>query len=396
MMHSFDSEVAELFHDANIATVFQNLCYWIIHNKTNEKNRQKIEIDGESVDRYFTYNSIQAFLKQFPYFSKKQIENYLTKLRTAGLIAKGNFNEMGFDRTSWYCLVNEDYWMNKYLTPSPQASKRKDDTPEPQNEDQSATDANKPETPYENPESNQSEDQTEVEISNSSISPNGEMHFPKTGNAFLQNGKCISPNGEIEFPKRGNAFLQTGKPIPDINTHLKPNLKPNTASALRELLVELDPTLVFDQEFYPAAEDFLKSQNLGEDYVRWFYQNLKKSTRIVNLPGYFFKVFFQDVYITRYKAFIAANTKATPQAPKPYFCPVCGLEQNVTSGTRACARCDSPLDPAEDDIAKYQALYGMDDSTKELYIAARSRVLRSGGNVGEKLKDLDKQFGLVS
>jgi hypothetical protein len=118
LQHYFDTEVAELFHDANTATIFTNICFWIAHNKANNKNSQKITIGGKTVERYFTFNSIEAFTRLFPYYSRRQIENYLIKLREHNLIAKGVFNQRGFDRTSWYCLVDEEYWMGKYLKES--------------------------------------------------------------------------------------------------------------------------------------------------------------------------------------------------------------------------------------------------------------------------------------
>jgi hypothetical protein len=168
LQHYFDTEVAELFHDANIAAVFTNICFWIAHNKANNKNRQKIAVGGEVVERYFTFNSIEAFTKLFPYYSRRQIENYLVKLREHNLIAKGVFNQRGFDRTSWYCLVDEEYWMGKYLKegaikPGHDAGKRP-------------------------------------------ISPNGEMDSPKTGNGFHKTGKWIPPKREMDFPKRGNQY----------------------------------------------------------------------------------------------------------------------------------------------------------------------------------------------
>ena len=136
MFHTFDTEVAEQFKDTNIAVLFQNICYWIIHNKTNDRNKKSIEIAGKEVERYFTFNSIQAFLKQFPYFSKKQIENYLNKLKDNGFIVKGNFNEKGFDRTSWYCLVDEEYWIGKYLgEKKPSQDNGKSDNNEEENTD---------------------------------------------------------------------------------------------------------------------------------------------------------------------------------------------------------------------------------------------------------------------
>jgi hypothetical protein len=408
MFHTFDSEVAEMFHDANIATLFQNLCYWILHNKTNDKNRREIKIDGILVERYFTFNSIQAFLRQFPYFSKKQIETYLNKLKERGLIVKGNFNEKGFDRTSWYCLVDEQYWVQKYL------GETKRETPSRTASSSTPSETNTKPQPTEDVDSSEQRNDTEhthsvdeFEDPEAEIRDGGEesnvnlhsFHFPKRGNAFLQTGKSISPNGEMHFSKTGNPFPQTGKPIPDINTYPKPNHKQNTASALRSTLQRLDPTLILDSEFYPAAADFLNLHDVGEEYVVWFYQHLKASKRITNFPGYFFTVFFREVYIQRYVTQCETQRKALDDR-KPtlrgYICPVCGNQEQITSEARCCVLCETPIDPPKEDIPRFVILYRMDDATRRQYLTARSQAFRSGGNVTEKLKELDYQYGIVS
>ncbi len=399
MIHTFDTEVASYFQDTNCAVIFQNLCYWIMHNKTNEKNRQTIEIDGVLVERYFTFNSIQAFSQQFSYFSKKQIENYLKKLYDNKFIAKGNFNSKGFDRTSWYCLVDEEYWMDKYLGESEprkkenQNGKGVDDGHEKRNYPAENT------RPEENslPESEIPTGIPEIDT----VQPENlqSFHFPKRGNAFPENGKSTPPKGEMHFLKTGNAFPQNGEPIPDINSYLKPNNKHISASAasVRTTLFELDHTLVLDAEFYPAAAEFLQFHNLGEEYLRWFYQNLKASKHITNLPGYFFKVFFKTVYVERYKAFCDAKKPTQERiVTKDYICPVCGEEQQITPDSRVCDCCESPVNPSDKDIARYKVFYRMDEETKNRYISARSKILFSGGNVSQKLVELDEQFGIVS
>jgi hypothetical protein len=432
MFHTFDTEVAELFHDTNIATLFQNLCYWIIHNKTNEKNRKEIEINGKVVERYFTFNSTTAFTKQFSYFTKKQIENYLAKLKEKGLIAKATFNEKGFDRTSWFCLVDEEYWMKKYLgseirkdskpayTPDdeaePEETGSSEEYPEYEEKETKSTskqvDSHVDTTPIPVPDTEKDEIKITMPLYNgadakqtTTENPSQEsvnlqfFHFPKTGNAFPQNGKCISSKGEMHFLKRGNAFPQNGRPIPDINSYSKPNYKQNTASAVRTTLHEIDPTLILDSDFYPAAAAFLNRFDLGEEYLRWFYTRIKESKNINNVHGYFFMTFFKKVYVERYKALRTeqeSSLKNSQGQPVWYVCPVCGQTQRVSSGTHCCECCNAPINPSPDEIGRFTKLFEMDEATKEAYIFARSKVLCSGGTVSENLKELDKQFGIVS
>ncbi len=79
-----------------------------------------------------------------------------------------------------------------------------------------------------------------------------------------------------------------------------------------------------------------------------------------------------------------------------YTCPVCGHEQTVIAGIEDCYQCKTPIHPDPDVLARCKALYAMDEETRELYTAAKSRIFRSGGNVSENLLNLDRQFGIVS
>lgn len=93
--HSFDPQIAAQV-GLNAAVIFQNLFFWIEKNEANGHNFK----DG----RYWTYNSIAAFAKLFPYFTEKQIRTGIDKLLDAGLILKGNYSDDRYDRTAWYAL----------------------------------------------------------------------------------------------------------------------------------------------------------------------------------------------------------------------------------------------------------------------------------------------------
>jgi hypothetical protein len=182
------------------------------------------------------------------------------------------------------------------------------------------------------------------------------------------------------------------------STNLNPLTKiPASAASVRATLQSLDPTLILDADFYQAAADFLTQYSLGEDYLDWFYHNLKASKRITNLPGYFFKVFFKAVYVERYKAHCEA-TKPVKQCStrQEYTCPVCSEIQNIAGDSRVCDCCEAPIHPSEKEIARYKVFYRMDEASKERYISARSKILLSGGNVSRNLVELDKQYGIVS
>lgn len=97
-LHVFDSQIAQEY-GVNAAIIFQNLAYWIEHNRANETNFY----DG----RYWTYNSVRAFTELFPYLTDKQIRGALKKLEEGGMILVGNYNKSAYDRTRWYALTEK-------------------------------------------------------------------------------------------------------------------------------------------------------------------------------------------------------------------------------------------------------------------------------------------------
>lgn len=97
-LHMFDPQIAKEY-GVNAAIIFQNLAYWIEHNRANETNFH----DG----RYWTYNSVRAFAELFPYLTDKQIRGALKKLEEGGMILVGNYNKSAYDRTRWYALAEK-------------------------------------------------------------------------------------------------------------------------------------------------------------------------------------------------------------------------------------------------------------------------------------------------
>ena len=89
-MHYFDTELAEKYGMVE-ATILNHLQYWI---------------QNYHEGRYWTFHSIQAFCKQFPYLTAKKIRNAIKKLENAKVLIKGNFNKVKYDRTTWYALTD--------------------------------------------------------------------------------------------------------------------------------------------------------------------------------------------------------------------------------------------------------------------------------------------------
>lgn len=97
MKHIFDVNVAKEY-GVNEAVILESMNYWIQKNKANDKHFY----EGE----YWTYNSIKAFHEMFPYMTERQISYCLNKMVEKGLIKKGNFNKLQYDRTCWYTITD--------------------------------------------------------------------------------------------------------------------------------------------------------------------------------------------------------------------------------------------------------------------------------------------------
>lgn len=80
------------------AILINNLRFWILKNKANEKHFY----DG----RYWTYNSCKAFAKLFPFWGEATIKRIIQSLKEQGVILTGNYNKSTYDRTNWYAFVD--------------------------------------------------------------------------------------------------------------------------------------------------------------------------------------------------------------------------------------------------------------------------------------------------
>ena len=103
--HFFLIEIAEIL-GVNEAIMLNHLIYWIASNSINGTNH----FDG----RYWTYNSAKKYALIFQYWSTGQIRRILKSLVFQGIIIEGNYNKHKYDRTKWYALKDEKYWMTKY------------------------------------------------------------------------------------------------------------------------------------------------------------------------------------------------------------------------------------------------------------------------------------------
>ncbi len=96
-LYYFDPNVAKEFGIA-AAVLFQNIVFWV---KKNKANKQKTHYHN---GRYWTHNSIDAFIELFPFLKRYTIKKSLKLLEEEGMILIDEFNEEAFDHTQWYTL----------------------------------------------------------------------------------------------------------------------------------------------------------------------------------------------------------------------------------------------------------------------------------------------------
>ena len=90
-----DKQLATLI-GLNEAMVLQQIHYWVEINKKVNKNFHE--------GQYWTYNSIEEWHKEFPFWSESTVKRTLTKLRERNLLITDNFNKQRRDRTLWYTI----------------------------------------------------------------------------------------------------------------------------------------------------------------------------------------------------------------------------------------------------------------------------------------------------
>lgn len=146
MEFSFNVEFANRY-GIDEAIMIKSFQFWIRLNKANGNNFN----DG----KYWTYNTNKSLALYFSFWSEKQVRRIIESLVDKGILIKGNYNKIGYDRTIWYAFVNEDLYLSD------------------------------------------------------------NFHLPDNG--FDQKGNTILPNGQMDISKRANRFSRKGEPIPVAN-----------------------------------------------------------------------------------------------------------------------------------------------------------------------------------
>ncbi len=102
-IYSFNTDHANAY-GLNEAVVIQNFTYWITKNLANKKHFHS--------QRTWTYNSIEALNKLFPFWSKDQMRRIIESLVDKNVLCRDRFNVAGYDKTMWYAFINESEFID--------------------------------------------------------------------------------------------------------------------------------------------------------------------------------------------------------------------------------------------------------------------------------------------
>jgi hypothetical protein len=340
--HFFNVPLAVKYGQEN-SIILSNLCYWVKHNAQNNINF----FEG----RYWTYNTLSAFQKQFPYFSVSQIRTILANLKKTGAVITGNFNKRAFDRTLWYSVSDE-------VSAVYNGKSAPDDPPPP-----------KPDA--------------------APICGNSQMHL-------------LNP---------ANAFAESGGPIPDKNSSKNTDLKESTTTDeplknsrerhqdrktavaadpyiydLKAAFSKIDPTLLFDEAFYLRARSILEKYGLDYKYLVWLYDFCRKK-HPDDLTAYYFKVFCQESLINRFTASLGHKTSPPVLVP----CPVCSGKHPQNSDCPSCGFSAADADNPKK-IAAARFVFQMPDGLRASYQSDLAAVRNSDISFEQRIASLQAVY----
>lgn len=147
--YHFNAELAKRY-GVNGAIFLHAMAFWVAKNQANGRHFHE--------GRTWTYNTLDALTRLFPFWSRRQVERITAKLREEGALLTGNFNEDKTDRTMWYAL--SDSVLEIYRL---------------------AENSNSPDCDMDVPEGIDAV---------APISPNSDMDIPKQGDPCHKTGKC--------------------------------------------------------------------------------------------------------------------------------------------------------------------------------------------------------------
>lgn len=208
MEFHFNAELAKQY-GVDGAIFLHCMAFWVAKNRANGRHYHE--------GRYWTYNTLEALSKLFPFWSRRQLERIINGLKEAGALLAGNFSEDRTDRTRWYALA--DCILEVYGESEPP------------------------------------------------ISRNGEMHFTDRGQPFHETVKCnketvtyqIDPPKPPKGGQRGSAELDGAvKSLHVFASHIRRSPKVDESTWTGEPVVSWSPRSAAAQDYRAFVAEFLE------------------------------------------------------------------------------------------------------------------------------------------
>lgn len=92
----------------NEALVLQQIEYWTNIKETSDKKGKRTIKENFAEGFYWTYNTVEEWAEEFPFWSHDTVKRTLKKLREKNYVVTGNYNEKAYDRTLWYRVNHEE------------------------------------------------------------------------------------------------------------------------------------------------------------------------------------------------------------------------------------------------------------------------------------------------
>ena len=96
--YHFNAKLAQR-HGVNGAIFLHAMAFWVAKNQANGRHFHE--------GRTWTYNTLDALTKLFPFWTRRQVERIVAKLKDEGALLTGNFSQDKTDRTVWYALADQ-------------------------------------------------------------------------------------------------------------------------------------------------------------------------------------------------------------------------------------------------------------------------------------------------
>lgn len=339
-------------YGTNESLFLTNLCFWIEKNKANRVNHHE--------GHYWVYNTMDAWVELFPYFSKDQIRHLIEKMKTKGILLVGVFNRIRYDRTQWYSVSEEV--MALYLrgnNNSPNGQLEVGNNPVP-----SA------------PEGTWKREKSQIDVEKVPV------RSVKSPTAIPYNKHIYKPDAAVIMEKQENkeAAPEDKEKIEKIINDLK----------------SINSRLIFDSAFYPKALNYIKEKEIPLEYLKWLYHECEgRKTR--NLRGLYHTLFFTpdmfDLFMNHY---------THSQSKKPTACPVCGIVHN--SFESLCPKCGISYADTFDEakIEYYKKIYALNAKDRAAYEQEKEELLNLSDQqnwgfvaIKEKWHEIEKKYHIL-